>query len=286
MTPFQAWRRRLRAGLPTVLGLNAQGFFIPYRYAGDMPPSVARRGYPASEALLDAGTPGFEGWLKTMDGYADGLLAIGDDAPAPAPRWYQDWFPRLDGAMAYTMARRYAPRRIVEIGSGHSTRFFARAVKDGALATEILAIDPAPRAVLDGLSSVTLDRRTVQEAGLSPFEGLTAGDILAIDSSHILMPGSDVDLLLNTVLPILPAGVVVHFHDIFLPDAYPAEWDWRGYNEQLGVAALLAGGAWQVLFGSHHVVTRMSDAVRASVAGRLPLLAGAMESSLWLEKRA
>jgi hypothetical protein len=125
----------------------------------------------------------------------------------------------------------------------------------------------------------------VQETGLAPFEALAAGDILAIDSSHILMPGSDVDLLLNTVLPILPAGVVVHFHDIFLPDAYPADWDWRGYNEQLGVAALLAGGAWQVLFGSHHVVTRMADAVRASVAGRLPLLAGAMESSLWLEKR-
>jgi hypothetical protein len=285
MTPFQTWRRRLRSGLPTVLGLNAQGFFIPYRYAADMPPAAARRGYPASEALLDGRTPAFEGWLQTMDGYADGLLAIGDDAPAPAPRWYQDWFPRLDGAMAYTMARRHAPRRIVEIGSGHSTRFFARAVKDGGLPTEILAIDPAPRAVLDGLPCVTLNRCTVQETGLAPFEALAAGDILAIDSSHILMPGSDVDLLLNTVLPILPAGVVVHFHDIFLPDAYPADWDWRGYNEQLGVAALLAGGAWQVLFGSHHVVTRMADAVRASVAGRLPLLAGAMESSLWLEKR-
>ncbi len=286
MTPFQTWKRRLRTGLPTVLGLNAKGFFIPYRYAADLPPAAARRGYPASEALLDACTPTIESWLETMESYADGLLAIGDDAPAPAPRWYQDWFPRLDGAMAYTMARHHAPRRIVEIGSGHSTRFFARAVKDGALSTRILAIDPAPRAVLDGLSAVTLDRRTVQAAGLSPFEGLAAGDILAIDSSHILMPGSDVDLLLNTVLPILPAGVIVHFHDIFLPDAYPAEWDWRGYNEQLGVAALLTGGAWRVLFGSHHVVTRMSDAVCASVAGRLPLLEGAMESSLWLEKSA
>jgi hypothetical protein len=82
MTPFQTWRRRLRSGLPTVLGLNAQGFFIPYRYAADMPPAAARRGYPASEALLDGRTPAFEGWLQTMDGYADGLLAIGDDAPA------------------------------------------------------------------------------------------------------------------------------------------------------------------------------------------------------------
>ena len=64
-----------------------------------------------------------------------------------------------------------------------------------------------------------------------------------IDSSHTLVPGSDVDLLLNRVLPALSAGAVVHVHDIFLPDNYPDDWAWRGYNEQLGVAPLLFGGA-------------------------------------------
>jgi hypothetical protein len=119
---------------------------------------------------------------------------------------------------------------------------------------------------------------------MEPFEALSAGDILFIDSSHILMPGSDVDTLFNRVLPALPAGVRVHIHDIFLPDDYPVAWEWRGYNEQLAVAALLQGGGYRLLFASHYVASRMADAVAASVAGRLTLLPGAMETSLWLEK--
>ncbi len=63
--------------------------------------------------------------------------------------------------------------------------------------------------------------RHVQGAGLGAFEKLAEGDILFIDSSHILMPGTDVDMLLNHVLPALPRGVLVHVHDIFLPDDYP-----------------------------------------------------------------
>ena len=57
------------------------------------------------------------------------------------------------------------------------------------------------------------------------------------NSSHILMPGSDVDILFNRVLPRLPAGALVHIHDIFLPFDYPAIWGWRNYNEQQGVRA-------------------------------------------------
>ena len=112
---------------------------------------------------------------------------------------------------------------------------------------------------------------------------LGAGDILFVDSSHVLMPGSDVDCILNHLLPRLPAGVVVHFHDIFLPDAYPAAWSWRGYNEQNAVAALLSGG-WRLLWSSHWVATRMSGDVVAAGLARLPLNAGGYEGSLWLEK--
>ena len=98
------------------------------------------------------------------------------------------------------------------------------------------------------------------------------------------MPGSDVDMLVNRILPALPAGVRVHIHDIFLPDDYPAAWEWRGYNEQLAVAALLHGGGYRPLFAGHYVATRMAGAVADSAASRLTLMPGAMESSLWLEK--
>jgi hypothetical protein len=125
----------------------------------------------------------------------------------------------------------------------------------------------------------------VPACGLAPFARLAAGDILFIDSSHILMPGTDVDFLLNEVLPTLPAGVLLHLHDIFLPDDYPASWGWRGYNEQAAIAALL-DGRWEPLFASRYVVTRLSSLIRDGVIPQLPLLPGAFETSLWLTRRA
>ena len=274
--------RRLGFGLATVLGLARRGFFIPYRYAGDVPPPGARPPYDAAEALFARYEPAFGEVLAGLGDHAAAFRSIGD-APAPAPRWKQDWFPRLDAAVAYAMVRDGAPARIVEVGSGHSTRFLARAAADAGAATRITAIDPAPRATIDGLC-VEVVRAPLQRAGEAPFAALGPGDLLFIDSSHILMPGSDVDHLMNRVLPGLPAGVRVHLHDIFLPDDYPAAWAWRGYNEQLAVAALLHGGGYRPLFASHYAVTHMAGRVADSAAAGLPLAPGAHESSLWLEK--
>lgn len=274
--------RRLRLGLQTLLGFGARGFFIPYRYAGGIGRDDVQAGFPEVEKLFDARRETFAGWLTAMEHYREAFAAIGEDAP-PEPRWNQDWFPRLDAALAYTLVREAKPKRIVEVGSGHSTRFLARAVRDGGLTTGIAAIDPAPRASLEGLP-VTRHRATLQRAGTVPFESLAAGDVVFIDSSHILMPGTDVAVFLGQVLPRLPAGIHLHVHDIFLPDPYPESWAWRGYNEQLAVLPLLLGGGWEVLFSSRYVGTRMAGEVDASAAGALPIAPGALESSLWLRK--
>jgi hypothetical protein len=117
------------------------------------------------------------------------------------------------------------------------------------------------------------------------FAALAAGDILFVDSSHIAMPGTDVDRLFLDILPRLAGGVLVHVHDVFLPDAYPGEWRWRGYNEQLLVGALIQGGAWEIVFASRYVATRMPELVAKSVVTDLLLLSGAHETSLWLRKR-
>ena len=90
----------------------------------------------------------------------------------------------------------------------------------------------------------------------------------------------------SRVLPTLPPGVLVHIHDVFLPDDYPAAWDWRGYNEQLAVLQMVLGSDWEVLFASHYVATRMASALAESAVGRLPLSDGAFESGLWLRKAA
>ena len=218
--------------------------------------------------------------LDYIESYAADLDRIGADAP-PAPRWNQDWFPRLDAAAAYAMVRSLPPRRIVEVGSGHSTRFLARAVADGRLATRITAIDPEPRASIKGLQIEFLEKR-VQEAPENLFREFQPGDILFIDSSHQLKAGSDVDLLFNKVIPLLPSGVRVHFHDIFLPDEYPEQWAWRRYNEQNFIKNLLP--RYAVEFSSHWVASRRPDLLQRGVLGRLPLVAGALESSLWLRK--
>jgi hypothetical protein len=215
--------------------------------------------------------------LDCIEKYGQDLAAIGEDAP-PAPRWDQDWFPRLDAAAAYALVRSIAPRRIVEVGSGHSTRFLARAVADGGLATRITAIDPEPRARIAGLD-VDFLKKPVQEVEIA----LQPGDILFIDSSHQVRAGNDLDFLLNRVVPKLPAGVRLHFHDIFLPDDYPEQWAWRKYNEQAAVSALLHAGC-RVDFSSHWVVSRRADLLRRGVLARLPLVDGALESSLWLTR--
>ncbi|MDE0408252.1 MAG: class I SAM-dependent methyltransferase, partial [Alphaproteobacteria bacterium] len=100
-------RRRLLFGLQTVLGAARRGFFIPYAWAD----SIAPPG-PVGwvEARFAAASPTFAAMMDDIDDLAPALDAIGG-APPPEPRWDQDWFPRLDAAVLYELARRRPPRR-------------------------------------------------------------------------------------------------------------------------------------------------------------------------------
>ena len=269
-------------GLFTVLGIKCQGFFIPYRYAGRVPQHEDRLPYTHIEELFDNSREIFKEYIALISRYTDELRRIGPAQP-PQPRWNQDWFPVLDAAIAYTMVRHHAPKNIIEVGSGHSTRFMARATADGLLDTKITAIDPAPRATIEGLNVETINT-TVQNIGSKFFDLLAPGDILFIDSSHIMMPGTDVDYLFNQILAQLPAGIIIHIHDIFLPDDYPKSWQWRGYNEQLGVSTLLQGEGFSVLFSSYYVATRMAESLQGTILAELERPNSIFETSLWIKK--
>lgn len=261
--------RRLKMGLQTVTGLKRQGFFIPYRYAETVPETQS---YPEIEALMakaDMAT-----WLAKAAAHLPDLLAL--QGPPPLPRFAQDWFPGLDAAIAWTLTRDLKPKRIIEVGAGHSTRFLAHAAQGTA---DHHVIDPAPRADLQALD-IQWTNRVLTGDDIPQFHALEAGDIAFFDSSHILMPGTDVDLILSRILPGLQSGVLVHIHDILLPDPYPESWLWRGYNEQNAIAPLLTAG-WEILFSSHYARTRLDIGPLAE----LPLQAGAHETSLWLRKR-
>jgi hypothetical protein len=239
-------------------------------------------GYPALEPRFAARDDAFLALLGEIETWAPSFRMMA--GPAPEPRFDQDWFPRLDAAAAYAIVRRTAPRRILEIGSGHSTRFLARAIGDGGLATRLTCIDPAPRASLEGVAAQWLPV-LLQDAPQDCFAGLGPGDMLFIDSSHVLMPGTDVDQLLNQILPVLAPGILVHVHDIFLPDPYPPRWAWRGYNEQSAIATLLQGEVYELLFASHYVASRHGERLTSGALAQLPCRDSVFETSLWLQKR-
>lgn len=278
--PIGKFWRKLMLGLTTLTGARQRGFFIPYRYAHQV---RSPAGYDLASHLFAASHSHFSAALTRLDTYRTELTQIEALAEAPAPRWNQDWFAPLDAAILYATVRAQAPRLLLEIGSGHSTRFAARAIADGALPTRHVAIDPAPRADCS-LLRIQLQRCVLDDVDPALFAELGRGDILFIDSSHILMPGTDVDQLFNRILPGLPSGVLVHIHDIFLPDDYPADWAWRGYNEQLAALPLLTSGAYRALFASRYVQTRMAKELAASLVATLPCHNN-LATSLWLEKR-
>ena len=268
------WRRFV-LGLPTILSLTPRGWFIPHRYAPMLPPPGAQPPYESIEALFERHAGDFERVLDLVEAQGEALQSM-------RGLLEQAWFPSLDAAVAYGLMRERKPQHLIEVGSGHSTRVLAKAL--GGLA-EILAIDPAPRADIAGLPGVEVVTSTVQSAPIELFDRLGRGDVLFIDSSHILMPGSDVDLLFNRILPRLPAGVIVHIHDIFLPFDYPPVWGWRAYNEQLGALPLLTTGAYVPLFSSVWVQQRFAARLTQSVVAQLPLPKEALSTSLWLQKR-
>ena len=255
----------------TLAGAAREGLFIPYRHAGAIAPPGP---YPAFEALFAASEPEFRSVLAEIEARAGALEAFA--GPPPLPRWDQDWFPRTDGAAAYALAASRRPGRVIEVGSGHSTRFLA------AAGAPVLCIDPQPRAALSGLP-VKWRAELLSEAHLPLFAALEPGDFAFFDSSHVLAPGSDVDMILNRILPALRPGVIVHVHDVLLPDPYPPEWEWRGYAEQNGLGGWLVSGGLRPLFSSRYAVTRMG-AARSGVLSRLPLRPGAVETSLWAVK--
>ncbi len=278
MSAPKPWRG-LRFGLSTLLGFKKLGFFIPYRYADAI---TAPQTYPALIPFFEAARPSFTAIIENAETYIDQLTDF-TRAPEPRPRLDQDWFPCLDAVAAYTIVRRKKPGRIFEIGAGHSTRFLALAADDEGLPTPIETIDPAPRADLSALERVTVHRQLLSETPLAFWDQVTPGDIVSLDGSHILAPGTDVDFFLTSVLPRVAGKALIHIHDICLPDGYPEAWAWRGYNEQGAVAGLIASGGFQILWSSHYVRSRMKERLDASPLAALPLIkAGAMETSLWL----
>ena len=104
--------------------------------------------------------------------------------------------------------------------------------------------------------------KKVQDVGLELFTSLEAGDILFIDSSHVLRAGNDVQWEYLEVLPQLAPGVMVHIHDVSLPKAYPKVYfDSHLYwNEQdLLQAFLTFNSRFEVIWPGNYMMLRYPE---------------------------
>jgi predicted O-methyltransferase YrrM len=195
------------------------------------------------------------------------------------------WFDSVDAEVLYSIIRRFKPARIVEVGSGFSTRAMRRAILDGSLHTRLTSIDPIPRIDVANFADEQI-RTPVETLEVSRLvELLQANDILFIDSSHLITTGGDVIFLCLEVLPELRPGIFVHFHDIFLPFEYPQSWvvDFRwGWNEQYLVQAFLYNNSeFEIVWPAFYMWTQYKGEVLKTIPCD-PLRTS--PSSLWLRK--
>ena len=167
------------------------------------------------------------------------------------------FFETVDAEIAYSVVRRFKPHRIVEVGGGFSTRIMSAALRanqerDGR-SGQIITIDPSPSRV-NRENLVHVIAEPVQNVPLELFRSLKSGDILFLDSSHVVGVGSDVVHEYLEILPQLQPGVIVHVHDVFLPADYPRDSVLRNlcfWSEQYLLQAFLAfNSTFEVLWAS------------------------------------
>jgi predicted O-methyltransferase YrrM len=192
------------------------------------------------------------------------------------------------GLILFAMMRHYKPKRIIEIGSGHTSalmldtndRFMDRKM-------ELTFIEPYPQRLHrllkeEDKTSCTIYEKTAQEIPASCFEPLEENDILFIDSSHVTKIGSDVNRIFFEILPSLKPGVIIHFHDIYWPFEYPLAWiqQGRAWNEAYLLRAFLQYNEhFEILQFNHYLSTRFPDFYKTHTG-----LTGS-GSSIWLRKK-
>lgn len=127
----------------------------------------------------------------------------------------------------YCFVRRFKPRRVVQVGCGVSTALVLLAAGDEpGYAPELTCVEPFPTEFLRREASagrITLRHEPAQATPPEVFAALADGDLLFVDSTHTVKPGSEVPRLMLEAMPRLAPGVFVHFHDIFFPYDYPPD---------------------------------------------------------------
>jgi hypothetical protein len=224
------------------------------------------------------------------------LLPFLTDIPFPGPkgsdfRYYFDnpAYSWGDGSILNAMLRLHRPKRLIEIGSGWSSACTLDTVDrylEGAC--DLTFIDPYPQLLRDILGDATgrvrILETPIQHVPLAVFEALEAGDILFVDSTHVLRTGSDVCFELFEILPRLARGALVHIHDMFWPFEYPRQWivdENRSWNELYAVRAFLTyNDSWRIILFNDY----LAKLEHGMIAATYPQFARNTGGALWLQR--
>jgi hypothetical protein len=192
-----------------------------------------------------------------------------------------------DATVLYCMLRHFKPRQTIEIGSGFSSACTLDTIERHLGDVRCTFIEPFPR-LLHSLikpedrSKQRIISTPVQDVPFDTFDSLDAGDILFIDSTHVLKTGSDVAFEVFEVLPRLKSGVIVHIHDMFYPFEYPREWVIErnySWNEIYAVRAFLMNNeGFRIVFFDDHFARFGRDLIERDAPRMIQNTGG----SLWL----
>jgi hypothetical protein len=200
-------------------------------------------------------------------------------------------FTYSDGIMLNTMVRHVQPKRVIEVGSGHSSCMLLDTNEiwfNNSINCSF--IEPYPDLLESLIKPEDSDRITVypsrvQDVPLSVFATLRRNDILFIDSTHVSRVGSDVNHILFNILPALATGVIIHFHDIIYPFEYFKDWleEGRAWNEAYLLRAFLQNNKDYEIVMFNSFMNRFHSEYFEE---HLPLCRRGPGGSIWLRKIA
>jgi len=256
------------------------------RYGYGKPP------HPGLYRLIDANREIYREYLGRFLEFEEQLARIpahSNDSEPISPSWINMWMPPLDSLALYSILSIENPANYMEVGSGYSTMVCRRAIEDHGLRTRITSVDPQPRAEIDSICDEVI-RSRVEEVDPGVFGVLGEGDVLFVDNTHRVFMNSDATAVSLDIMPTLQPGVLVHFHDIFLPFDYPPEISHRYYSEQYLLAAYLlgGGGAVETVLPSAFISSDPELSGILAPLNRNPALAGVRFSgwSFWIKSPA
>lgn len=234
MNPLRTlYRRCLRTAQRTAeaLGLNVArtaDYYSPLPVRSELERTAGRWNRPSELVGIDVDLAAMRDLLtRLVAGHGEEWRRLPPYETTQA-MGYGPGFTRVDAAVLYLMLRHLKPSRWIEVGSGLSTYYAhlaAEANRSEGAPCALTAIDPYVRPAVAALSGIEVVARPVQDVAPEFFARLGAGDVLFIDSTHVVKLDGDVPHLYLEVVPRLAPGVVVHSHDVHFPYnvPYPAE---------------------------------------------------------------